>query len=187
MPNRWTLGPSGLTPEAIKKYTVISRDSEARRDFFALGTYILAVWFLVISVTSQIVDGINPFTAKILYVIAVVSAAIAYVGLVALRASWQQIGVLTRHPRDYATEWGLLALGFGAWASMHPTPIIVTTCEAFLLVYLVWPAMFRWGGTMGWRHGKYIAPLVLTAIPADRKSTRLNSSHEWISRMPSSA
>ena len=24
-------------------------------------------------------------------------------------------------------------------------------------------------------------------IPADRKSTRLNSSHEWISRMPSSA
>ena len=27
----------------------------------------------------------------------------------------------------------------------------------------------------------------LTAIKADRKSTRLNSSHEWISRMPSSA
>ena len=26
-----------------------------------------------------------------------------------------------------------------------------------------------------------------TAIKADRKSTRLNSSHEWISRMPSSA
>ena len=24
-------------------------------------------------------------------------------------------------------------------------------------------------------------------FPADRKSTRLNSSHEWISRMPSSA
>ena len=26
-----------------------------------------------------------------------------------------------------------------------------------------------------------------TAIATDRKSTRLNSSHEWISRMPSSA
>ena len=25
------------------------------------------------------------------------------------------------------------------------------------------------------------------AVPIDRKSTRLNSSHEWISRMPSSA
>ena len=28
---------------------------------------------------------------------------------------------------------------------------------------------------------------VVKAIEADRKSTRLNSSHEWISRMPSSA
>ena len=27
----------------------------------------------------------------------------------------------------------------------------------------------------------------MTAPPTDRKSTRLNSSHEWISRMPSSA
>ena len=26
-----------------------------------------------------------------------------------------------------------------------------------------------------------------TRVPIDRKSTRLNSSHEWISRMPSSA
>ena len=29
--------------------------------------------------------------------------------------------------------------------------------------------------------------LIVTGILADRKSTRLNSSHEWISRMPSSA
>ena len=28
---------------------------------------------------------------------------------------------------------------------------------------------------------------VITRIEPDRKSTRLNSSHEWISRMPSSA
>ena len=27
----------------------------------------------------------------------------------------------------------------------------------------------------------------VAAVEADRKSTRLNSSHEWISRMPSSA
>ena len=33
--------------------------------------------------------------------------------------------------------------------------------------------------------GKYPTPRALTI--ADRKSTRLNSSHEWISRMPSSA
>ena len=29
--------------------------------------------------------------------------------------------------------------------------------------------------------------LVSVRLAADRKSTRLNSSHEWISRMPSSA
>ena len=30
-------------------------------------------------------------------------------------------------------------------------------------------------------------PLPGIVTPTDRKSTRLNSSHEWISRMPSSA
>ena len=39
--------------------------------------------------------------------------------------------------------------------------------------------------------GSYFIPLCLPAIQRwcneDRKSTRLNSSHEWISRMPSSA
>ena len=30
-------------------------------------------------------------------------------------------------------------------------------------------------------------PKVLDVMKSDRKSTRLNSSHEWISRMPSSA
>ena len=29
--------------------------------------------------------------------------------------------------------------------------------------------------------------LALAGVDLDRKSTRLNSSHEWISRMPSSA
>ena len=29
--------------------------------------------------------------------------------------------------------------------------------------------------------------LAITSLTTDRKSTRLNSSHEWISRMPSSA
>ena len=36
--------------------------------------------------------------------------------------------------------------------------------------------------TLGWDYGDDIC-----RAPADRKSTRLNSSHEWISRMPSSA
>ena len=35
--------------------------------------------------------------------------------------------------------------------------------------------------------GKYDPSLWLAYDIADRKSTRLNSSHEWISRMPSSA
>ena len=35
--------------------------------------------------------------------------------------------------------------------------------------------------------GIAIATAVLAATALDRKSTRLNSSHEWISRMPSSA
>ena len=34
---------------------------------------------------------------------------------------------------------------------------------------------------------KYIKPLHFGDKAIDRKSTRLNSSHEWISRMPSSA
>ena len=33
----------------------------------------------------------------------------------------------------------------------------------------------------------YRGPLWSALCQADRKSTRLNSSHEWISRMPSSA
>ena len=37
------------------------------------------------------------------------------------------------------------------------------------------------------RHYQQIAREEKEAELADRKSTRLNSSHEWISRMPSSA
>ena len=37
-----------------------------------------------------------------------------------------------------------------------------------------------------WVHGSALAPRT-PEEPPDRKSTRLNSSHEWISRMPSSA
>ena len=36
-----------------------------------------------------------------------------------------------------------------------------------------------------WRKLDATTPLVI--VSQDRKSTRLNSSHEWISRMPSSA
>src|ERR1044071_5397711 len=35
--------------------------------------------------------------------------------------------------------------------------------------------------------GVGVAVLIATYVLGDRKSTRLNSSHEWISRMPSSA
>ena len=36
-------------------------------------------------------------------------------------------------------------------------------------------------------HANDFVNLTLAAPELDRKSTRLNSSHEWISRMPSSA
>ena len=35
--------------------------------------------------------------------------------------------------------------------------------------------------------GGYVTSRKVTFLDSDRKSTRLNSSHEWISRMPSSA
>ena len=35
--------------------------------------------------------------------------------------------------------------------------------------------------------GAILAQMSIFAVFPDRKSTRLNSSHEWISRMPSSA
>ena len=47
--------------------------------------------------------------------------------------------------------------------------------------------VFTWGAAVqgSWLDG---AELVIETVPlVDRKSTRLNSSHEWISRMPSSA
>src|ERR1044071_9957737 len=44
------------------------------------------------------------------------------------------------------------------------------------------------GGEAGWGTGEVLGAFAIGAAAlADRKSTRLNSSHEWISRMPSSA
>ena len=40
---------------------------------------------------------------------------------------------------------------------------------------------------MGFIESEVVAPQVAPQVVPDRKSTRLNSSHEWISRMPSSA
>ena len=45
----------------------------------------------------------------------------------------------------------------------------------------------RGGKTVTVVRGLGLAPDALAALGKDRKSTRLNSSHEWISRMPSSA
>ena len=42
-------------------------------------------------------------------------------------------------------------------------------------------------GGPGWGKAKSVVMIYLQGGPRDRKSTRLNSSHEWISRMPSSA
>ena len=48
-------------------------------------------------------------------------------------------------------------------------------------------ALVAAGKALGFdRNPAFMGPLA-TAVALDRKSTRLNSSHEWISRMPSSA
>ena len=46
-------------------------------------------------------------------------------------------------------------------------------------------AALRVFGRLGFGEG--VAGHITARDPEDRKSTRLNSSHEWISRMPSSA
>ena len=47
-----------------------------------------------------------------------------------------------------------------------------------------WPAIIA---RVAAEHGVEVSPESLVVAEQDRKSTRLNSSHEWISRMPSSA
>mgnify|MGYP003339330028 CR=1 FL=1 len=44
--------------------------------------------------------------------------------------------------------------------------------------------LLQGGGKLGWERQRKLGRL---PVREDRKSTRLNSSHEWISRMPSSA
>ena len=73
-----------------------------------------------------------------------------------------------------------------------PLPVLARQCATHTLTG------FEWGvgvpGSVGGAvrmnaggHGSDIASSIESVKVLDRKSTRLNSSHEWISRMPSSA
>ena len=90
--------------------------------------------------------------------------------------------------------------------SMHPSRMLASMPEGIVvalgMMLIARPLSvlaFQWLSPFSWRESLLISwcglrgavPLALSfsmvqAIP-DRKSTRLNSSHEWISRMPSSA
>ena len=91
-------------------------------------------------------------------------------------ADWEYLEKHTDHPHEFSEH---LKSKTPEWASAI-TGVPVATIEAFAeLVGTKKKTFFRLGyGFSRQRNG---------AVNIDRKSTRLNSSHEWISRMPSSA
>ena len=64
--------------------------------------------------------------------------------------------------------------------SKHGYNAVVTAHALIMIFFMVMPAMI--GG-----FGNWFVPLMIGAPDIDRKSTRLNSSHTPVSRMPSSA
>ena len=74
-----------------------------------------------------------------------------------------------------------LALGAGVLAPfLHLPEVLLRETGLFLIAYA---ALVGWLGT----RQSVLKVLVLFVIVGDRKSTRLNSSHPRLSRMPSSA
>ena len=77
-------------------------------------------------------------------------------------------------------SWG--ARHFGGYAGVKHTAKHIVAQVPNMSKYNTWVEPFSGLG----RTAEYVRQN-LTLILKDRKSTRLNSSHEWISRMPSSA
>ena len=83
-----------------------------------------------------------------------------------------------------------------AWRNYHYLIACGATGEALAVDPLDWQAVHAAAQARGWtithilnthEHGDHIGGNDGLRAATDRKSTRLNSSHEWISRMPSSA
>ena len=86
--------------------------------------------------------------------------------------------VLRKSPKFTATVLLTLALGIGASVA------IFAFVDSALLEPLPYADSNR---LMAVNESSAESPLWPLAYPEDRKSTRLNSSHEFVSRMPSSA
>ena len=81
----------------------------------------------------------------------------------------------------------------GVMTNQNPPPPVIDFAR--VIAWAIVDASVRWTG----RQAVYVGEERLGPVPrlaicqnvngplTDRKSTRLNSSHEWISRMPSSA
>ena len=89
--------------------------------------------------------------------------------LLVIRHSFNRGGSLIVWSRHYSTKW------WGLLFNVHPTWNAILVF--FGVVLVIW-LLARYSGVKILRHW---------AIPLDRKSTRLNSSHIQKSRMPSSA
>ena len=83
------------------------------------------------------------------------------------------------------------AIAAALFTILVPYVTIAAVCVIFLYISYVLPVAAgflahgrSWTRMGPWQLGRLYRPL---AVVSDRKSTRLNSSHEWISRMPSSA
>ena len=77
--------------------------------------------------------------------------------------------------------------GFAAWLDMTPAdPDMFAVPDPDSLIQIPWQPEVGWLAADLWMDGKEVEASPRVALK-DRKSTRLNSSHSSVSRMPSSA
>ena len=164
------IGPDGILPAE----NLLSRASESLgpAGFWALPSL---AWFF----------GTSTFSLQLLATTGLISSALLTLGLlrpVSAALAWLCWLSFVNIGQDFLSfQWDTLLLEAG-----------------FLLIFLEKPGFLpRPAGCdlppriLRWALGFLVARLMFSSgivrLLRDRKSTRLNSSHEWISRMPSSA
>ena len=96
------------------------------------------------------------------------------------------IGLVMVYSASIATaEASRYTANNATWFLMRHAAYLGLALAAAITVFLV-PARL-WQKAAAWLFVAGVAGLVLVLVPGDRKSTRLNSSHVSLSRMPSSA
>ena len=101
----------------------------------------------------------------------------------------QTVGVMLSHPlRVKATVYELWKIGASSWFIVAVSSLFIGMVLAFQSAYQMQKlaAEIYIASLVGLSVVREIGP-VITALIVDRKSTRLNSSHNVPSRMPSSA